>query len=79
VTPHYTHVKFTGTGYRAYCGTHGCRFMGQNHQLFKHMGRGQAAALRHSQMLAEEDARRHRLDEERKQRLAQHQEQQRRQ
>lgn len=66
--PHYTHVKFTGTGYRAHCGTPGCRFMGQNHQLFKYLDRGQPAALRKTQMLAEEDARRHRQDVAREER-----------
>jgi hypothetical protein len=67
---HATFVKFTGSGYRAHCMTHGCRFIGQNHQVFKHLGYGQAGALRKAQMLAEYDASQHRDQERRRLRAA---------
>ena len=66
--PHQTHVKFTGSGYRAHCWTRGCRFVGQHHTLMRDMamGRTMAAAAHKAQTLATDDARRHVSDEKRK-------------
>jgi hypothetical protein len=61
---HSTHVKFTGTGYRASCATPDCRWYGQHFQLFRYLGTGsQARALARAQALADDDARRHRATE----------------
>jgi hypothetical protein len=63
---HRTFVKFTGSGYRAHCGTPGCLWIGTHHRIFKYMGYGQALALRKCETLARNDADRHKADQRRK-------------
>jgi hypothetical protein len=62
---HQTVVKFTGSGYQAHCTTPGCHFIGRNYQLFKYQRYGRVGAVHRAEMLAQNDARRHRTEERR--------------